>query len=82
VKAVLSGRIAWTIWAVSIVVTLVGTALGEQAAVEYSFSLVASSFATVGLLIRVRQPANPIGCCFPMEPHRRADGDSSHASAP
>jgi hypothetical protein len=64
VKAVLSGRIAWTIWALSIVVTLVGTALGEQAAVEYAFSLVASSFATVGLLIRVRQPANPIGWVF------------------
>jgi hypothetical protein len=60
----LAARIAWPIWLLSIVVIAIGTVLGDVAAVEYAYSLITMCFASVGLMIRIRQPANRIGWVF------------------
>ena len=63
-KAALSSSTAWVIWIVSLVLLGVGTVFGNVDADELAFPLAALCFASVGLLIRVRQPVNPIGWVF------------------
>jgi hypothetical protein len=63
---VTAGRLAWSLWALTVIGLAVALALPSAEADEDVWSLVASfvfalSFATVGALVASRRPENPIG---------------------
>jgi MFS family permease len=67
----LSARIAWSLWALTVVALVTTLALpsdpdGDNLSTLLAFSLFVLSFMTVGALVASRRPGNPLGwilCC-------------------